>query len=365
MRKLVLVLVLCCFSALSFAEATVTTVGSGADAIPVIVVGGTPFEMGRDLGVALKKEATAFLNRMLAMVKMEDAERYGDAALDQAWASVSPYTDPRFKEELAGLAEGSGIPIEVMRRVHMIPVVSDYSCSGIAAWGAATRDGHLYQTRDLDWVMEARAHDYPCIVVYRPDEGIPHVNITFAGFIGANTGMNAEGITLSEMGNSPGREYPYDMNGAHFTTLFRRVFYDANNLDEALGIFRKARRIKRYHYIVGDGKTKQGVKVLAHAPDFVVWTDNDPKDEYAPRVLKNVVYEDEGRGAYEPLKEAYGKLDAAKMREIACSIPIRGSNVLDVIYDATALEFWVAYAEGDQEAYTRPFVHVKLRDYLE
>jgi hypothetical protein len=38
--------------------------------------------------------------------------------------------------------------------------------------------------------------------------------------------------------------------------------------------------------------------------------------------------------------------------------------VLDVVYDATALEFWVAYAKKDVEAYKRPFAHVRLKDYL-
>lgn len=53
------------------------------------------------------------------------------------------------------------------------------------------------------------------------------------------------------------------------------------------------------------------------------------------------------------------------MERIACKIPIKGANVLDVVYDATALEMWVAYAEKQVEAYKRPFVHVKLKDYLD
>ena len=49
---------------------------------------------------------------------------------------------------------------------------------------------------------------------------------------------------------------------------------------------------------------------------------------------------------------------------VACKISIKGDNVLDVDYDATALEFWVAYAKKDIEAYKRRFVHVRLKDYL-
>ena len=56
-------------------------------------------------------------------------------------------------------------------------------------------------------------------------------------------------------------------------------------------------RIKKYHFVVGDGAHKKAVKMLAHAPDLVIWTDNDPTDELAPNVLKDVVYQDEGRGA--------------------------------------------------------------------
>ena len=53
--------------------------------------------------------------------------------------------------------------------------------------------------------MELTAQDHPLIVVYRPDQGIPHVNVTFAGCIGSNTGMNAEGIVLSEMETRPAK----------------------------------------------------------------------------------------------------------------------------------------------------------------
>ena len=347
------------------AEGYLTSVGSGADEIPVAVVRGTPYEMGRTHGELLSDHAAAMLRNFLGIVQPRDAKRYSNEALDVAWNCVSPHTDPRFKEELRGLADGAGLPIELVRRVHMLPVVSNYSCSSIAAWGEATKDGHLYQTRNLDWEMGVGAQDHPCIVVYIPDKGVPHVNITFGGYIGANTGMNAEGIVLSEMGDSPGRDRPFDLNGVHFTTLFRTVLYDAHNLDQAIRMFKSAKRIKKYHYVVGDGKNKRAVKMLAHAPNLVIWKDNDPTDELAPNVLKNIVYQDEGRGAFEPLKRVYSRIGAQDMIDIACMIPIKGGNVLDVVYDATALEFWVAYAEKEIEAYKRPFVHVKLKDYLQ
>ena len=347
------------------AEGYLTSVGSGADKIPVVVVKGTPYEMGKKQGELIKQDATEMLGTMLRLVQKGSPKRCSDAALDAAWAAVAPHTDPRFKEELRGFAEGSGIPLKTLQRTHSIPVVMDYSCTSVAAWGSATKNGHLYQTRNLDWEMGLKAQEHPCIVVYLPDNGIPHVNITFSGFIGANTGLNAKGIVLSEMGDTPGSDYPFDLNGVHFTTLFRQVMYDANNLDQAIDLFKSAKKIKKYHYVVGDGKSRAAVKMVAHAPNLIIWRDNDPKDELAPYIFKDIVYEDREQGAFEPIKSVYGKIGSREMIDIACKIPLKGGNILDVVFDATALEFWVAYAEKQDEAYKRDFVHFKLKDYLD
>lgn len=363
-RLIAVAIALCAISQTVQAGGYLTSVGTGVDKIPVVVVWGTPFEMGRKNGELMKNDATVLVDTFLKLVQTAEPERFSNKNLDDAWKKIEPHTDPRFIEELKGLSEGSGIPLEKLRRAHVMPVIADYSCSGIAAWGPATKSGHLFQTRNLDWDLHVKAQEHPCIVIYLPDEGVAHANITFAGCIGSNTGMNANGIVLSEMGDSPGKEYPFDINGTHFTTLFRTVLYDADGLDQAVGIFKDAHRIKKYHFVVGDGKNVQAVKMLAHAPNLVIWKDNDPMDELAPKIMPSVVYQDEGRGAFKPLRDVYGKIGHQEMIDIACRIPIKGGNILNVVYDATALEFWVAYAEKDVEAYQRPFVHVRMKDYL-
>ena len=49
-----------------------------------------------------------------------------------------------------------------------------------------------------------------------------------------------------------------------------------------------------------------------------------------------------------------------RLVKLACAIPIKGGNVLDVVFDATALRLWVSYAGGGMEAYQRPFVYLDL-----
>lgn len=339
------------------------SVSSGGATIPVVVVGGTPRQMGWHLGRLMAKEIQAFVPQLLAKVK--GAMGADDAQLAAAWGTQAAWIDDRVEQELVGMAEGAGVPLAMLQAAHGVPLLMPYSCSAIAAWGSATADGHLYQTRNLDWELELGAHDHPVLVVYLPKQGTPHLLPTFAGFIGANCGLSAAGIALSEMGDSPAKEMPYELHAPHFTTWFRTLLYDADSLTEALDTFQSLPRTKKYHFVFGDGRAdRRGVKIRAHTgpgvDDVTIWNANDSTDELAPAVLPDLVYQDEGRGAFPFLKAHHGRLDAAKLTEVACAIPIKGGNVLDAVFDATDLVAWVSYAGADGEAYQRPFVRLAL-----
>ncbi len=333
--------------------------------VPVVVVKGTPYEMGRQLGDIIGPQMKQFIPAAMAGITAK-LEVTSDA-LREVWSRTAAFSDDRVEQEMAGLADGSGVPLSLLQSMHAVPLLMPYSCSSIAAWGPATEDGHLYQTRNLDWSVEVKAHEFPVIVVYVPEKGHAHVIPTFAGMIGAHTGLNVRGIALSEMGDSPEKEMPYQVHAPHFTVFFRTLLYDADSLTETLDIFKVQPMTKRYHYVFGDGLSdKRGVKIRAHSPEapdkrITIWKDNDATDEVAPEVLPGVVYNDEGRGAFPTLKAEHGKLNGEKFVNLANAIPIKGGNVVNVVYDATALRLWVTYVGGEKEAYQRPSVFLDLR----
>ena len=145
------------------------------------------------------------------------------------------------------------------------------------------------------------------------------------------------------------------------------LLFDADTLGETLDLFGKVPPTKAYHFVFGDGRTdRRSVKIRAHTggtrprPLIDVWKDNDASDELAPQVLSCVVYHDEGRGAFPTLQTQRGRLNGPKLIELANRIPIKGGNVMNAVFDATALRLWVSYAGGSQEAYQRPYVFLDL-----
>lgn len=67
------------------------------------------------------------------------------------------------------------------------------------------------------------------------------------------------------------------------------------------------------------------------------------------------------RGAFPALRSGHGRLNGEKLVNVANQIPIKGGNVVNVVYDATALRLWISYAKGNQEAYQRPYVFLDLK----
>ena len=69
--------------------------------------------------------------------------------------------------------------------------------------------------------------------------------------------------------------------------------------------------------------------------------------------------------AYKHLKANWGRYDPDRMIALSRRVASKNGNLVNVVYDATALELWVAHAEGSEYASKRPYVHLKLRDYLD
>jgi hypothetical protein len=352
-------------------QGKIFTTGQGADEIKVVVVKGTPYEMGYQLGSLMKDDIKSSLTYFLGAVQHEAPQLYSDKQLDKAWKTNSPYIDKRVKEEMKGVAEASGIDIKLLQRSHIVPVVSTYACSGVAVWGKGTADGHTLHIRNLDFTMDAKLQDHPTVVIYVPNEDTPHVNVSFAGYIASHTGMNANHLVFGEKGESPRSEMPYDIKGHHFSFLFRTMMYDDKSLDDILNTIKTTTLIKRYFLFFSDGNkaTQGGAKVRVSTPDEVkyhIWKDNDPNDNVAPNVFPNVIYQTmDNDVANKIIKEDLGKFDVNKMIELSKAVA-DDHNLMNVVYDATTLELWVAYANGEKErAADRSYVHVSMKDFLQ
>ena len=60
-----------------------------------------------------------------------------------------------------------------------------------------------------------------------------------------------------------------------------------------------------------------------------------------------------------------GVFDSDKMIELSRIVADDDGNLENVVYDATDLEMWVAYANGSEIAGKRPYVYIDLKKYFD
>ncbi len=247
---------------------TIARCGAGfleeVDGYRVLHVKGEPYEMGYQQGALLRDDIREIVHFLFDVKAKELKLEVGGIKLlspKQVIKGIAArqrkYVPERFFEEMHGIADGAGLDVQDIVVANFIPEL--FHCSGFAMSGSATKDGTLYHGRILDYGCDWRLQEHAVLTVAEPRGKIPFVNVTYAGFVGSVTGMNAERVSIGEMG---GRGMGH-WDGVPMALLVRMVLEEADTLDQAIAVFRDHPRTCEYYYVIADGKTGKAVGMEA------------------------------------------------------------------------------------------------------
>lgn len=327
--------------------------------------------MGRTAGILLKEQIRGYCNLVITLMTQSMGQDV--SVLDQTFETATPFIPQHVLEEIEGIADGAQIDRQTVIRVNMIGEVSEWHCSLFVAWGAATAStGSLLQLRALDYAVKAEIQQYPVIVVYHPDEGHAFANFTWAGVVGAVTGMSAIPLGISEIGDDYHKEND-SFAGYPFMFMLRDLLQFDRSLEEAVARVKRGPRTSSLMYAIGDGLLGQGRALQTSRVACNVYDPKnlEPLTPTHPRI-DDVVYwgmswnvPKYDRALHDMLVKHYGKLTAeATIREI---LPTVGTgNLQAAIYDLTNQIAWVANARANHEsgpwnAYERSFIRLDMK----
>lgn len=332
----------------------------------VIYVSGTPYERGYQHGALLREEVR---DNILTMYKKVLNKYHFEELLDEAYERQRPFIPQEYIEEMHGLAHGARLPLRVVHGFHALPEITEWggkkrykqvikdmmagaygsSCSNLSATGNTTADGKMYTVRILDWGLHkiSKLHEYPLITVNVPEKGIPSANIGWVGFLGAVSGMNAQSITLGEMGyGDPDGE---SMRGKPMPFLLRDVLTNAKNLADVRKIIKESTPTNSFVFLMSDGKTGQSELYLRDRNRFEVHkpgVDLEDKGNKFP-AIKGMLY----GGHYQDkmtskLNETKGTITPEVLMKDVIPYIAMPSNFQNVVYEPKGLQFWFTNATG-------------------
>lgn len=332
----------------------------------VLYVSGTPYERGYQHGALLREEVR---DNILTMYKKVLDKYHFEELLDEAYERQRPFIPQEYIDEMHGLAHGARLPLRVVHGFHALPEITEWggkkrykqiikdmmagaygsSCSNLSATGNTTADGKMYTVRILDWGLHkiSKLHEYPLITVNVPEKGIPSANIGWVGFLGAVSGMNAQSITLGEMGyGDPDGE---SMRGKPMPFLLRDVLTNAKNLADVRKIIKESAPTNSFVFLMSDGKTGQSELYVRDRTRFEVHkpgVDLEDKGNKFP-AIKGILY----GGHYQDkmtskLNETKGTLTPEVLMKDVIPYIAMPSNFQNVVYEPKGLQFWFTNATG-------------------
>jgi isopenicillin-N N-acyltransferase-like protein len=334
------------------------------DGTRVLIMKGTPEEMGRQHGILLKNEIKDCTDRILYGVGVGSSfakGRWFFGEIEQAHKRLAPFISERYYREMDALADAVGANRQEARLANFFPEL--FHCSGFAIANDATVGGRLYHGRILDYMKGVGLEQNAVVMVFQPEKGNAWVNISYAGFIGSVTAMNARHISIGEMGGRGEGNW----DGKPMAQLVREVMENANTLEEAVEIMRKSPRTCEYYYVIADGKGRKavGIKAKPNVFETVGMGESHPE---LKRPVKDTVLVSAG-DRYENLvnrvQANYGKFTAESARALMDPPVCMGSNIHSVLFAPETLDFWVANADSQNVASRTRYTHYNLRELLD
>jgi len=261
---------------------------------PHVRVAGGPRERGRQYG----EQARERVRRSVAAY----AKVYEDLA-GLGWGEVleraAAYADaierfePRYLEEIRGLAEGSAQEFEAILAINVRteimfaakareaaagrrgagdgqpprPSRPPGECTSIAALPVVTDSGHTLLAQNWDWLPHTR--DTVVVLEAEQDEGPAYVTAVEAGLL-AKAGFNANGVAVAT--NALVSDGDVGEVGVPYHVCLRALL-DAEHLPAALAALQRARRSSSANYM------------LAHVSGMAVDVEGMPGDHSRLRLI--------------------------------------------------------------------------------
>jgi isopenicillin-N N-acyltransferase-like protein len=333
----------------------------------VLHLAGTPYEMGLQHGKLLSshiRENIKFIleekgDRTLADI---GPLRITPRSVLPAIVEIQrPYVSRAYWDELRGLAEGAEVPLADVQVANFIPEL--FHCSGFAVMNSATANGTLYHGRVLDYDVGMGLQKHAVLIVCQPAGRIPFVNVGYAGFIGCVTGMNAQHVSVGEMGGGGLGAW----QGTPMALLVREALETAPDLDAAVEVFRTHPRTCEYYYVVADGKTNRAVGMEA-TPQRLTVVGPGESHSRLPHPVRDAVLLSAG-SRYDELvrrvESQHGRLTAESAIRLMERPVAMKSNLHNALFEPRSTRMWVANAGPSGEPAAQQKYHrFQLRELL-
>ena len=223
--------------------------------IPVLVVEGTPQEIGEQVGVLSIKPAKAPLIDKLDSYMKKSGWESAYPVMLRAAGFLMPMFPEATRQEITAASKASGVPRNIIIMTNAMPDLEKIGgCSTLIVESERSKTKAPLFGRLLDWPPHENLPDFTLVTVYKSPKKHAVATVTFPSILGAISGMNDAGLSLSinEIFASKDESPKSDLKGTPMLILFRKLLEDCSTVAEVEKMLNESRRTTYFCLTVCD-----------------------------------------------------------------------------------------------------------------
>ncbi len=233
------------------------------------------------------KQENAFINQIKVMIPSESYLKFLKSFLAFFNRNIDKHVIPEYQNEIYGISQSASEQFDFIgsnyHRIlnyhaahdigHALQNLNLVACTAFAGWDSFSEDSSLIIGRNFDFYVGDEFAEDKIIMFCNPDKGYKFMIVTWGGMIGATSGMNDQGLTVTL--NASKSEIPFGA-ATPISLVAREILQYASTIEEAFEIAKKRKTFVSESLFIGsakDGKTASIEKSPKNQALFETTTD--------------------------------------------------------------------------------------------
>ena len=146
---------------------------------------------------------------------------------------------------------------------HALQNLALVGCTSFGTWNDRSADSTMIIGRNFDFYVGDKFSEDKIVAFFNPTQGHKFMTVTWGGFIGAVSGMNEEGLSVTI--NAAKSDYPLG-SATPVSLVTREILQYAKNISEAIAIARKRTMFVSESFLVASAADNKAV-IIEKTPD--------------------------------------------------------------------------------------------------
>jgi predicted choloylglycine hydrolase len=245
------------------------------------------------------KQESAFVNQIKVMIPSESYLKFLRSFIAFFNRNIDKHVIDEYQKEIYGISQSTSNEFEFVapnyQRMlnyhaahdigHALQNLNLVACTAFGAWDSQTSDSSLIIGRNFDFYMGDEFAEDKVVMFFNPDKGHKFMIVSWASMIGATSGMNDQGLTVTL--NAAKSEIPFSA-ATPVSLVAREILQYASNIEEAFEIAKKRKMFVSESLFIGSAKDHKTITIekspdnqalLISHNDYIICSNHFQSDE--------------------------------------------------------------------------------------